>query len=105
MHENIDSAYMYGTSNEKKIIFINVLSLVLWNQTMSADAFDGESGSWPQNWSLLPLFGYTHTLCTGLLYYEEHQSWLADTSEEELSCAVTPKKVIVHFEVLWFMNG
>lgn len=41
-------------------------------------------------------FGCTHTLCTGLLYYEEHQSWLADTSEEELSCAVTPKKVIVH---------
>lgn len=64
MHENIDSAYMYGTSNEKKIIFINVLSLVLWNQTMSADAFDGESGSWTRNWSLLPLFGYTHTLCT-----------------------------------------
>lgn len=48
----------------------------------------------------VPPFGYTHTLCTGLLYYEEHQSWLADTSEEELSCAVTPKKVIVHFEVL-----
>lgn len=109
MHENIDSAYMYGTSNEKKIIFINVLCLVLWNQTMSADAFDGESGSWTRNWSLFPLLAI-HTHCVqlipwGLLYYEEHQSWLADTSEEELSCAVTPKKVIVHFEVLWFMNG
>lgn len=61
MHENIDSAYMYGTSNEKKIIFINVLSLVLWNQTMSADAFDGENGSWTRNWSLFPLLAiHTH---------------------------------------------
>lgn len=28
MYENIDFVYMYGISNEKKIIFINVLSLV-----------------------------------------------------------------------------
>lgn len=56
---------------KKNIIFINVLSLVLWNQTMSADAFDGESGSWPQNWSLLPPFSYTHIVYSLYMYHED----------------------------------
>lgn len=52
----------------------------------------GKVGHEPEIGHCSPFWLYTHI--------EEHQSWLADTSEEELSCAVTPKKVIVHFEVL-----